>query len=146
MPETPPLPKGLRGAGAVMWAAYWADPVSCAASGVDGYDIGRYCLLLSQREGEERKAKREGVTIEGMNGPILNPRYRVIKEITREIEKLREMLGVTPLARMRLGLVQTQRDIGVADLRRRLDRSDEARGVIEAEATEVADVDLDQLG
>jgi hypothetical protein len=45
---------------------------------------------------------------------------------------------------MRLGLVQTQRDIGVADLRRRLDRSDEAREAIEAEATEV--VELDGLG
>jgi hypothetical protein len=85
-----------------------------------------------------------GDVIEGMNGPILNPLHRVRKDLTREIEKLREMLGILPLARMRLGLVQTQRDIGVADLRRRLDRGERAAEAIEAEATEV--VDLDGLG
>jgi P27 family predicted phage terminase small subunit len=144
----PPAPKALGAAGKAVWEAYWTDPVSLAATKVDGYDIARYCRLHDEREAVERRIKGRsqygGDVIEGMNGPILNPLHRVRKELTREIEKLREMLGILPLARMRLGLVQTQRDIGVADLRRRLDRGERAAEAIEAESTEV--VDLDGLG
>jgi P27 family predicted phage terminase small subunit len=144
----PPPPAGLKAAGRAVWEAYWTDPVSLAATRVDGYDIARYCRLHDEREAVEKRiagrSQYGGDVIEGMNGPILNPLHRVRKELTREIEKLREMLGILPLARMRLGLVQTQRDIGVADLRRRLDRAGEATDAIEAEATEV--VELDGLG
>lgn len=150
----PPAPAGLKATGAAVWEAYWTDPVSLAATRADGHDIARYCRLHDERAAVERQIARRGHehgghVIEGVNGPILNPLHRVRRELTREIEKLREQLGILPLARMRLGLVQTQRDIGVADLRRRLDRSDEARDAIEAEATavgEAGDVDLDNLG
>lgn len=138
----PPPPAGLRSLGKEVWAAYWSDPVSCAASPVDGYDIARYCRLVDLRNKYERRMEREGgtqATIIGGERP--HGLFGVVKELTREIEKLREQLGILPLARMRLGLVKTQRDLGVADLRRRLDRSDEAREAIESEATEVVDLD-----
>jgi phage terminase small subunit len=146
----PPAPEGLKDAGRAVWVAYWSDPVSLAATPVDGYDIARYCQLHDQREAIERKLARSkneggGHVIDGVNGPALNPLHRARKEYTREIEKLREQLGILPLARMRLGLVQTKRDLGVSDLRRRLDRSDDARDAIEAECVE-ADVNLDELG
>jgi P27 family predicted phage terminase small subunit len=140
----PAPPRGLKATGRAVWEAYWSDPVCLAATRVDGFDIARYCVLHDRRDAQERLLAKEGATVEGYAGDVINPRFRIVKELTREIEKYREQLGVLPLARMRLGLVQTQRDIGVADLRRRLDRSDEAREAIEAEATEV--VELDGMG
>lgn len=140
LPPAPPAPRGLTGGGKAMWDAYWSDPVSCAATVADGYDIARFCLLIGRRESEERKLRKEGITVEGYAGPVANPRIRVVRELTREIEKYREQLGILPLARMRLGLVQTKREIGRADLMRRLERHEEATGVIEAEA-EVVNLD-----
>lgn len=140
----PPAPRGLKAAGKVVWEQYWTDPVSCAATRADGYDIAQYCALHDRLEGIAKAIEKEGDVTEGMNGPILNPLWRAYKIVEARIAKYREQLGILPLARMRLGLVQTQREIGVADLRRRLDRSDEARGAIEAECSE-SDVNLDEL-
>jgi hypothetical protein len=115
--EVPPTPEGLGPAGAAAWQSYWSDRVSLAATVADGPDIARYCALHDEREAVEAKirgAKRYGGghVIEGMNGPMLNPLHRVRKELTREIEKYREQLGILALPRMRLGLVAVQAEHG----------------------------------
>lgn len=140
----PPAPKGLRSAGREAWERYWTDPVCCAATRVDGYDIARYCQLLDRRATYERRLAKSPtqLTIAGERPAAI---FLVVKELTREIEKLREQLGILPLARMRLGLVQTQRDIGRADLLRRLERSEEAREALEDDAIEGEVVNLDEL-
>ncbi len=109
--EVPPLPKGLRASGKRQWAAYWGDRVSLAATPVDEYDIERYCRLLDERDSLKRAALRNPV-VQHIYGETPNPRWRIIKELTREIEKLREQLGILPLARMRLGLVTVQAEHG----------------------------------
>jgi P27 family predicted phage terminase small subunit len=114
--EIPAAPEGLKAAGRAVWEAYWGDRVSLAATVVDGPEIARYCMLHDERAAVEKRIKGRsqygGDVIEGMNGPILNPLHRVRKELTREIEKLREQLGILPLARMRLGLVTVQAEHG----------------------------------
>lgn len=109
--EVPPMPKGLRGSGKRQWEAYWGDRVSLAATPVDGYDIERYCRLLDERDTLKRAALRMPV-VQHIYGETPNPRWRIVKELTREIEKLREQLGILPLARMRLGLVSVQAEHG----------------------------------
>lgn len=109
--EVPPMPKGLRASGKRQWEAYWGDRVSLAATGVDAYDIERYCRLLDERDTLKRAALRKPV-VQHIYGETPNPRWRIVKELTREIEKLREQLGILPLARMRLGLVSVQAEHG----------------------------------
>lgn len=109
--EVPPPPKGLRATGKRQWVAYWSDRVSLAAVGVDEYDIERYCRLLDRRDTLERAVLKIPV-VQHLYGEAVNPRWRIIKELTREIEKLREQLGILPLSRMRLGLVTVQAEHG----------------------------------
>lgn len=137
----PEPPKALRGPGKAVWCAYWSDPVSCASSRVDGYDIARYCTLIDRRDKFERQVLRCPL-VESIGGQTVNPIFRIIRETTREIERLRDQLGILPLARMRLGLVQTQRDLGRVDLLRRMERQTEA---VEAMATDGI-IDLGELG
>lgn len=136
--KVPRVPKDLGPRGAVIWRAYWTDPVSLAATGVDIYDIHRYCQLIEQREELEAHIAAHPISLNEY-GEQPNPRFRMVKELTREIEKTREQLGILPLARMRLGLVKVQQESGLHDLREKVKRSqprDEPAGVI----------DLDELG
>lgn len=146
--KAPRRPNGLGRAGAAIWDSYWTDPVSLTASGVDGHAIAEYCKLHDRIEAIEReldKEQKEGESsayvVGGANGPILNPLLRALKLFVDRRDRLSEKLGVTALNRQRLGLVATKREIGVSELRRRLDRSDVARDAIEATATEVVNLD-----
>lgn len=136
--KLPRVPSDLGERGRVIWRAYWRDPVSLAATGVDIYDIHRYCQLIEQREGLEAQIAARPLVENGYGeGP--NPLTRIVKELTREIEKTRDMLGILPLSRMRLGIAVVQAESGKHDLREKLQRgtpADEPAGVI----------DLDELG
>lgn len=136
----PRLPRGLGALGKAVWRAYWADPISQVATGADVHDIIRYCHLLDRRAALEREIEREP-TVENEYGRQPNPLFKITKELTREIEKTREQLGILPLARMRLGIATTQRTASVLDLRARLDRT------APTSATPAADevIDLEQL-
>lgn len=133
--EIPPLPKGLRASGKRQWEAYWSDRVSLAATVVDGYDIERYCRLLDERDTLKRAALRKPV-VQHIYGETPNPRWRIVKELTREIEKLREQLGILPLSRMRLGLVSVQAEHGRRSLPPEPDRPTVPRPTI---------IDLDEV-
>jgi len=140
--KMPACPRDLTGVGRVAWRAYWADPVSLAATGVDAYDIHRYCRLLARREALEEQVAAEPV-VDGYAGPTVNPLHKLVRELTREIEKYREMLGILPLARMRLGLVQAQAAVTVGELRRQLARP--RREEHEPRADERPVIDLEHL-
>lgn len=149
--KAPRCPNGLGKAGAAIWQAYWTDPVSLTASGVDGYAIAEYCRLHDRIEaieaeldGEQDEEGNTRYVVGGANGPILNPLLRALKLFVDRRDRLSEKLGVTALNRQRLGLVATQREIGVADLRQRLERGKRATEAIEAECVE-ADVNLDAM-
>jgi P27 family predicted phage terminase small subunit len=141
----PRCPAGLQPGAQRRWRAYWSAPVAAAVDlRSDAEAVERWVHCVSERERLQPLADKTPL-VKGSTGQLVaNPLYGVINGLSREIERLEEHLGMTPLARMRLGLVQTQRDIGVADLRRRLERAGEATDAIEAEATEV--VDLDEMG
>lgn len=117
----PRLPRGLGSVGRACWRAYWADTISEVATGADLQDIIRYCHLVDRRAELERKVADEP-TVENEYGRQPNPLFKLTKELTREIEKTREQLGILPLARMRLGIATTQRAASVMDIRARLSR------------------------
>lgn len=136
------LPVGLH----PLWAAFWEDRISTLVRPADGYDVGRFFLLLAEREKHERALRRKPLVLGSMGQEVVNPRLAIVKELTREIEKTREHLGILPLSRLRLGIAENvEKTSGVAALRAQLDRHEEREDdAIEAEATEV--VDLDAIG
>lgn len=135
--EIPACPEGLPESLQDAWHAYWADPISQVITSADGYDVGRYFVLLAEREKYERALRRKPTVDGSMGQPVVNPRLAIVKELTREIEKLREQLGILPLARMRLGIATTQHQASVHDLNRKLAQEparSEPAGVIDLDA------------
>lgn len=134
--KVPRVPADLGARGRIIWRAYWSDPVSVAATGVDIYDIHRYCQLIEQREELEAQIAARPLVENGYGlGP--NPLTRIVKEMTREIEKTRDMLGILPLSRMRLGIAVVQAETGKHDLRAKLQHAaptTEPTGVIDLDA------------
>jgi hypothetical protein len=98
------------------WDAYWASAVAQMALGIDVRDVTRYFLLWSRREALEadiyceagQDAEKGPVVLGANDTPVMNPKVRIVKEVTREIEKYREQLGYLALPRMRLGVTANQ--------------------------------------
>lgn len=145
--EPPATPTGLQRGAQRRWREFWKSAVSLAVDmAADGEAIHRWIHDVSERERLQPLADKTPL-VKGSTGQLVkNPLYGVIDGLDRAIAHAEEHFGMTPLSRMRLGLVATQRDLGVADLRRKLDGRQAAphEDAIEAEATEV--VDLDALG
>lgn len=142
--EVPDPPKGLPEGLHAVWASFWASRISTLVEPADAYDVGRYFLLLAEREKHERAIRAKPLVEGSMGQQVPNPRLMIVKELTREIEKTREQLGILSLARLRLNIAENVERNGIADLRRKLDGGGAQREPIEAEATAV--VDLDALG
>jgi P27 family predicted phage terminase small subunit len=141
--EVPPPPEQLPANLHQLWAAFWDDRISTLVKPADAYDVSRFFLLLAEREKHERAIRAKPLVEGSMGQQVVNPRITLVKELSREIEKTREHLGILPLARLRLGIAESADDAGkagVAALRRKL-FGDEP---IEAEAGEVES--LDEMG
>jgi hypothetical protein len=101
----PPLPKIAEGVGPEAreaWAGLWASVVRGAVDmAADADLLAEYVLLVDERE-RLRQAMAEGLT-----GPVVTR----MGMVERHLMKLREHLGLTPLARFRLQLsVVTSRE------------------------------------
>lgn len=146
----PPTPPGLSPTWRKAWRAFWSDAISTQLTSADGVDVARYFTLLARREALEEGLYRcdpetgdlDGLTESGSQGQaVIHPHFIAVKEITREIEKLREQLGILPLSRMRLGIATVQHAASIHDLTARLEKRRAATaGPIEAEV-----VDLEAL-
>lgn len=143
----PRCPDGLQPGARRRWRAFWHSAVAAAIDlAADAEAIHRWAHCVSERERLQPLADKTPL-VKGSTGQLTdNPLYGIIARYTKEIAYLEEHFGMTPLARMRLGLVATERENRVADLRRKLDGGGrQGPGEpIEAEATPV--VDLDALG
>jgi hypothetical protein len=100
----PEFPEYLDPAYRPVWDAYWEDPVSKLVTRADEYDLGRYFMLLAHRDKLQGEALADPITKGSMDQDVPNPRFRIVAQLNREIEKYREQLGVLALARMKLGL------------------------------------------
>jgi hypothetical protein len=90
----------------------------------------RLFTLLDERERCARAASKQRL-IKGSQGqPVLNPLLKQVAALDTEIRQLEDRFGLTPLARLRLGVTFGEAHRSLADLNRAL-------------VEEVADVDED---
>jgi hypothetical protein len=97
--RVPPLPRGARGVGPVArqaWRDLWQSVVRAAVDQrADADLLLEYVLLIDERE-RLRAAMAEGQVSTAMVSRM--------GQVERQVQKLREHLGLTPLARFRLQL------------------------------------------
>lgn len=81
-------------------------------------------------------------TDDGREIPLVkkNPAIAVLKDASREIRQLSDQLGLSPLARSRIGLMDAAKTKTAADTAAMFKSIDAAYGLPEAEVVEVSDV------
>ena len=144
--KVPTAPRGIGKLARAIWRDFWQSPVSAAVDlGADQYAVKRWILAVDERERLLEEVTPERLVRGSMGQEILNPLYRRIDVLTKEIERAEERFGMTPQSRFRL-----QINIGEAgEAREKLDRIARRReedGETMPEAAAVEVLDLDALG
>lgn len=106
---SPPAPEGLGEYARAVWAAFWMSKVSGAVDLVaDGDALRHWILCVDERE-RLRGAVTRAPLVKGSHEQLmLNPLIRRIRELNREVARSEEHFGMTPLARLRLGVTYLQ--------------------------------------
>ena len=75
-----------------------------ALARVDQSVIVDYCICHARVLQLESKLTQEGWTLEGERGPVKNPLTMVLNQYRSSLQRYKAELGLTPMARARLGL------------------------------------------
>lgn len=103
--EAPPAPEHLDRNGRFLWDEVWQAGGSFYQVHTDGATIERYCSLQSRRLTILAALENEGWLSVGSQGQeILHPLARVLNDIEGKLVALEDRLGLSPQARMNLGI------------------------------------------
>jgi|GEM_PF-5273193 len=105
----PAPPEGVGEHALAVWAAFWASRVSGAIDLLaDGEALRHWILSVDERE-KLRAATSRAPLVKGSHEQLtLNPLFRRLRDLNREIARAEEHFGMTPLARLRLGVTFLQ--------------------------------------
>lgn len=142
VPALPDPPEGITWGETVrsVWCAFWESPVSAAVDlNADGERLHRWVEAMQERENLLAEIRREGYA--GPWGPMgamaPHPTLVYVKHLDKEIARISEHFGGTPLSRFRLQLTFSEAGQSGERLRRMKERT----------GTKAAEVlDLNALG
>ncbi|HET8627392.1 MAG TPA: P27 family phage terminase small subunit [Thermomicrobiales bacterium] len=139
-PAPPAPPKGLTKTARLAWESFFASPIAAAVDiRTDGPALLRWAKALGRHERVARDFAKQP-TVAGSTGQtVLNPLHGELVRLTREIERAEEHFGMTPLARMRLGVAIGEARATLADLQASL------AGPAAGAPDDAAVIDLDEL-
>lgn len=123
---TPDPPKGLLKATLNLWEDFWASDVSRAWQTGDLDGLGR---LIVYRDEWARlmNVYREARMVEGSTGQVkVNPALREALNLEAAMKSIAADLGLTPMARMRLGIAFGQATKTIEELRETANHDDDA--------------------
>lgn len=103
--EVPDPPANLLKKARETWAAFWRSDVARAVQPSDHRRLFRWIEAVDQLERLREQLKKQGMFTEGSKGqPRLNPLLSELRYLEGVIDKVEEQFGMTPQARLRLGL------------------------------------------
>lgn len=121
----PPPPRLLRST-RELWQSLWLSPLAQVWDPVtDRLAVEELVRLVDERERAWRAFRRERLVPGSQGQPRLNPLWRLIQDTTAQITQLSDRLGLTPRARLQLGITFSQAAMGIAELNRMLDDEDD---------------------
>jgi P27 family predicted phage terminase small subunit len=116
----PEPPQGLSEQVLELWETYWRSDVARVASEVDLPVVRRYVVLLDQYE-KAIEVVNKAIVVKGSTGQIrTNPLADYALKLAGQLLRLEEELGLTPLARQRLGIAVAERFRSLDELNRSL--------------------------
>ena len=115
--SAPAPPEGVGEHAAAVWAAFWASRVSGAIDLLaDGEALRHWIRCVDERE-KLRAATVRAPLVKGSHEQLmLNPLFRRLRDLNAEIARAEEHFGMTPLARLRLGVTYLQEQAAKEDL------------------------------
>jgi P27 family predicted phage terminase small subunit len=122
----PRPPKGPLAASKRLWTAFWNSPVSHTVDlAADRYRIERWISTVDEYERINAAFKHTRIVKGSTGQPVLNPLAQYLQQLLGEINKAEAELGLTPLARMRLGIAYGEAKLTALELSRALDELEE---------------------
>lgn len=119
--QAPPPPAGLLIASRTSWAAYWTSPLArLVEPDTDLPALARLWTLYDEMARMSRVARAQRVVAGYRGQPRPNPLYRVMAGIEIAILSLEDRFGLSPRARLQLGIYATR---SLADLNAEFDAS-----------------------
>lgn len=118
----PKAPPGLLKKTRDVWDAYWRSSVSNAVDpDADAHRIRRWIMAVDEYE-RCLDVYRKGRLVRGSMGqPVLNPLAAQLNTLEGQIARAELELGLTPMARLRLGIEIGRAQLTAADLNKLLD-------------------------
>ncbi len=124
--DAPTPPEGLSEAVLAAWETYWRSEVAEAATDVDVPAIRRL-FTMYEAHARATEVAMETLVVAGSKGqPRVNPLADYALRLEEKILRLENELGLTPLARMRLGIAVGQARMTLEEINERA-RSKAAR-------------------
>lgn len=126
----PPCPSVLAGKEPLpetvdAWERLWSSDVAAVLElDSDMETVVRWASLLDERERTFR-AFRLRRMVEGSTGqPVLSPLWQVVQSCDRELRALEDRIGLSPRARLNLGITYAEAGKSLDELNRLLERDD----------------------
>jgi P27 family predicted phage terminase small subunit len=114
--DVPAAPSGLLVASVVAWERLWASPLASTFTETDAEALARLFELRDER-GRMWRAARKARLVEGSQGqPRINPLFTTIAAMDAEIRQLEDRFGLSPRARLALGIQLGEARRSLADL------------------------------
>jgi hypothetical protein len=108
-----------------LWASFWASDVAGAVTPADRPALVRLFRAYDERERYARKVRKDPLSTGSQGQPILHPFTKELARLDSLIGSLEDRFGLTPRARLGLGLQATGLRKSVEELNREFAAPDE---------------------
>jgi P27 family predicted phage terminase small subunit len=135
VPAVPSSEKPLLKVTREAWVAFWStEPLAALVMPADRSALDRLFRMYDMRERMERMVARQPF-MEGSTGqPVVNPAAKEVASLDGRILALEDRFGITPMARLKLG-------IAFGEASRSLDRLNEGFDSDDADGDDLEDED-----
>lgn len=129
-PAPPPAPPKPPGGGRLLkateewWVEFWESPIARLVDRrSDLRALGRLALLYDERDRALSAYKRKRSSTGSTGQLVVNPFAKEIASLDGRISTLEDRFGLTPAARLNLGVVYSDAHDGLSELERRIEEA-----------------------
>ena len=130
----PPPPRGLLVASRASWATFWSSPLArIVVPSTDTMAVERLWSLYDERTRMYRAIRRERLVRGSKGQPRANPLYAQMASLDAEIGRLEDRFGLSPRARLQLGVILGDAARSLADLNAELEDDEDLDALLDGE-------------